>query len=259
MEDFFYAGGLRALMKQLSGKLDLSAITVTGATLGEGIETAEVFNDDVIRPLSNPVYHEGSLAVLKGNLAPDGAVIKPAACDPKFHVHSGPALVADSYPEMKEIIDDENYPMTPDTVLVLRNAGPQGGPGMPEWGMIPMPKALLKQGHRDMVRMSDARMSGTSFGACILHVSPEAWIGGPLALLKTGDIVHLDIPNRSLNMEVEEEELERRRAEWKAPEPRYGRGYGWMFLKHIEQADKGCDFDFLRTEFGPAPDEPVIY
>ena len=157
-----------------------------------------MFNPDVIRTLDDPVYHEGSLAVLRGNLAPDGAIIKPAACDPKFHVHAGPALVADSYPELKRIIDDEDHPMTPDTVLVLRNAGPQGGPGMPEWGMIPMPKALLKQGHRDMVRMSDARMSGTSFGACILHVAPEAFVGGPLALIRDGDIVELDVPNRRL-------------------------------------------------------------
>jgi dihydroxy-acid dehydratase len=258
MEDFFYAGGLRALMKQLEGKLDLGAITVAGRPLGEGIADAEVFNEDVIRPLSNPVYHEGSLAVLKGNLAPDGAVIKPAACDPKFHVHAGPALVADSYKEMKAIIEDEDYPMTPDTVLVLRNAGPQGGPGMPEWGMIPMPKALLKQGHRDMVRLSDARMSGTSFGACVLHVAPEAYVGGPLALLKTGDIVELDIPNRTLSMRVSEDELARRREAWTPPAPRYGRGYGWMFVKHIEQANLGCDFDFLRSEFGPPVPEPEI-
>jgi dihydroxy-acid dehydratase len=258
MEDFFYAGGLRGLMKNLGDKLDRSVLTVSGRTLGEGLEGAEVYNDDVIRPLDNPVYHEGSLAVLRGNLAPDGAVIKPAACDPKFHKHSGPALVADSYPELKKIIDDENLELDPDTVLVLRNAGPQGGPGMPEWGMIPMPKALLKQGYRDMMRLSDARMSGTSYGACVLHVAPEAYIGGPLALLRTGDIVEVDIPKRSLNMRVPEEELRRRRAEWIPPAPRFGRGYGWMFSKHIEQADKGCDFDFLKTEFGPPVGEPDI-
>ncbi len=259
MEDFFYAGGIRALMKQLGDKLDASAITVTGRPLVEGLEDAKIYNDDVIRPLSNPVYHEGSLAVLKGNLCPDGAVIKPAACDPKFHRHTGPALVADSYPELKKIIDDPDYPMTPDTVLVLRNAGPQGGPGMPEWGMIPMPKALLKLGLRDMVRISDARMSGTSFGACVLHAAPEAYVGGPLALLKTGDMVQLDIPGRSLDMLVSDAELATRRAQWTAPQPRYERGYGLMFSKHIEQADKGCDFDFLRTEYGRPVDEPVIY
>ncbi len=209
MEDFYYAGGLRALMKQLGDKLDPSAVTVTGKPLTDGLEEVHIWNEDVIRPLSNPVYHEGSLAVLKGNLCPDGAVIKPAACDPRFHRHQGPALVADSYPDLKKIIDDPDYPMTPDTVLVLRNAGPQGGPGMPEWGMIPMPKALLKLGLRDMVRISDARMSGTSFGACVLHVAPESFIGGPLALLKTGDMVELDIPARSLNMLVSDESWRR--------------------------------------------------
>jgi dihydroxy-acid dehydratase len=258
MEDFYYAGGLRALMRELGDKLDTSAITVTGRPLVEGLETAQNYNTDVIRPLSNPVYHEGSLAVLKGNLCPDGAVIKPAACDPKFHVHTGPALVANSYPELKKIIDDPDYPMTPDTVLVLRNAGPQGGPGMPEWGMIPMPKALLKLGLRDMVRLSDARMSGTSFGACVLHVAPESWVGGPLALLQTGDMVALNIPERSLNMLVPEDELATRRAAWVAPQPHYERGYGFIFNKHIEQADKGCDFDFLRADFGGPTPEPVI-
>lgn len=258
MEDFFYAGGLPALMKELGDKLDLSVTTVNGRTMGENIADAVNYNDDVIRPLSNPVYHEGSLAVLRGNLAPDGAVIKPAAMNEKFQRHSGPAIVADSYAELKKIINDEDYPMTPDHVLVLRNAGPQGGPGMPEWGMIPMPKALLKQGHRDMLRLSDARMSGTSYGACILHVAPEAFIGGPLALLKTGDIVEIDIPERRLDMRVSEEELTQRRAAWIAPQPRYERGWGYAYSKHVEQADKGCDFDFLRTDFGAPVPEPEI-
>ncbi|MBY6048926.1 L-arabinonate dehydratase [Vannielia litorea] len=258
MEDFFYAGGLPALMAELGDKLELGAMTVTGKTVGENIDGAKNFNDDVIRPLSNPVYHEGSLAVLKGNLAPDGAVIKPAACNPDFWQHRGPALVADSYAELKEIINDEDHPMTADTVLVLRNAGPQGGPGMPEWGMLPMPKALLKQGIRDMVRMSDARMSGTSYGACVLHIAPEAYVGGPLALLKTGDMVVLDIKARKLEMEVSDEELAERRKAWQAPPPRYERGYGAMFSQHIEQADKGCDFDYLRTDFGAPVPEPEI-
>ncbi|KKK70355.1 hypothetical protein LCGC14_2924810, partial [marine sediment metagenome] len=229
MEDFFYAGGLRALMKQLEDRLDTSCLTVTGRTLGENLQGAEVYNDDVIRPLSNPVYREGSLAILRGNLCPDGAVIKPAACDPAYHLHEGPALVFDSYPEMKAAIDDENLDVTPDHVLVLRNAGPQGGPGMPEWGMLPMPKALLKQGHRDMLRISDARMSGTSYGACVLHVAPESHVGGPLALLQTGDIVRLDLAARRLDMLVDEDEITRRRAAWQPPAPRYARGYGWMF------------------------------
>ncbi len=259
MEDFFYAGGLPALMKELGDALDLSVLTANGRSLGENIRNAENYNDDVIRSLANPVYHEGSLAVLRGNLAPDGAVIKPAACDPKFHKHSGPAIVADSYPDLKKIIDDPDYPMTPDHVLVLRNAGPQGGPGMPEWGMIPMPRALLKDGHRDMVRLSDARMSGTSYGACVLHVAPEAFIGGPLALIETGDVIELDVPNRALNVRISDAELEARRTKWTPPEPRYERGYGWIFSRHIEQADKGCDFDFLRTEFGGPVPEPDIF
>ena len=258
MEDFFYSGGLRALMVELGDKLDLSVKTVTGKTLGECIKGSENFNTDVIRTLDNPVYHEGSLAVLKGNLAPDGAVIKPAAMDPKFQKHKGPAIVADSYAELKEIINDEDYPITADHILVLRNAGPKGGPGMPEWGMIPMPKALLKQGHRDMIRLSDARMSGTSYGACILHVAPEAFIGGPLALIKTNDIIELDIPNRKLEVDISVSEMKKRKEDWVEPKPRFERGYGYMYSKHIEQADKGCDFDFLRTDFGSAVKEPYI-
>mgnify|MGYP005985162077 FL=1 len=259
MEDFYYAGGLRALMKQMEAALDTTCITVTGKTLGECLEGAQVYNDDVIRPLDNPVYAEGSLALLRGNLCPDGAVIKPAACDPKYYEHEGPALVFDSYPDMKAAIDDEDLDVTPDTVLVLRNAGPQGGPGMPEWGMLPIPKALIKQGHRDMLRISDARMSGTSYGACVLHVAPESFVGGPLALLKTGDIVKLDVPNRTLDMLVSPEEIAKRKAEWTAPEPRYERGYGYMFSRHVTQADKGCDFDYLERDFGAPAGEPDIF
>ncbi|MCZ7469209.1 L-arabinonate dehydratase [Agrobacterium sp. O3.4] len=259
MEDFYYAGGLRALMKQLESRLDCSSLTVTGRSMGENLEGAKVYNDDVIRSLDNPVYAEGSLAVLRGNLCPDGAVIKPAACDPKFHIHEGPALVFDSYPEMKAAIDDENLDVTPDHVLVLRNAGPLGGPGFPEWGMLPIPKALIKKGHRDMLRISDARMSGTSYGACVLHVAPESFIGGPLALLKSGDIVRLDLPQRRLDMLVSDEELASRRAAWQAPPRRYERGYGYIFSKHVSQADQGCDFDFLQTDFGRSAGEPDIY
>ncbi|MGV2048776.1 L-arabinonate dehydratase [Agrobacterium sp. 22-209-1] len=259
MQDFFYAGGLRALMKQLESRLDCSALTVTGRSMGENLEGAKVYNDDVIRSLDNPVYAEGSLAVLRGNLCPDGAVIKPTACDPKLHVHQGPALVFDSYPEMKAAIDDENLDVTPDHVLVLRNAGPLGGPGFPEWGMLPIPKALIKKGHRDMLRISDARMSGTSYGACVLHVAPESFVGGPLALLKTGDIVRLDLPQRRLDMLVSEEEIAQRRAAWQAPAPRYERGYGYLFSKHVTQADQGCDFDFLQTDFGRTAGEPDIF
>ena len=259
MEDFYQAGGLRALMTQLTDRLDLGCLTVSGRTLGETLEGAEVYNDDVIRPLANPVYHEGSLAVLRGNLAPSGAVIKPAACDPRFHVHEGPALVFDSYPEMKAAVDDETLDVTPDHVMVLRNAGPQGGPGMPEWGMLPIPRALIRQGHRDMLRISDARMSGTSYGACVLHVSPESFVGGPLGLLRTGDIVRMDLPARRLDMLVDEAELERRRAAWTPPEPHFHRGWGWMYSRHVGQADTGCDFDYLQRDHGPAAGEPDIH
>jgi dihydroxy-acid dehydratase len=259
MEDFFYAGGIRALMGRIRDHLDLNCLTVTGHTLGDNIAGADVYNDDVIRTTANPIYGEGSLAVLTGNLAPDGCVIKPAAMDQRFLKHSGPAVVFDDYPSMKKAVEDESWDITADHVLVLRNAGPQGGPGMPEWGMLPMPKKLLKQGHRDMLRLSDARMSGTSYGACVLHGSPESFIGGPLALLRTGDIVSIDVDARSIRMEVSDDELARRREAWTPPEPRFERGYGWVFTKHIQQANEGCDFDFLRTEFGAPVAEPVIY
>jgi dihydroxy-acid dehydratase len=259
MEDFFYAGGLPALMTRLRDHLHLDEITVTGRTIGELIEGAEVSNEDVIRPLDNPIYAEGALAVLKGNLAPDGCVIKPSACEPRFLRHSGPAIVWDDYPAMKAEIDSDDLDVTPDHVLILRNVGPQGGPGMPEWGMMPIPKKLVRQGVRDMVRISDARMSGTSYGACILHVAPESYIGGPLALVRTGDIVRVDVPERRLDLLVSEVEMEARRAAWRAPERRFERGYGWMFSRHVLQADQGCDFDFLETKFGAPVREPDIF
>ena len=259
MEDFFYAGGLPGLLEQIREHLHVDTLTVTGETLGANIKGAEIYNDDVIRTVQNPIYAEGALAVLKGNLAPDGCVIKPSACAPKFLKHTGPALVFDDYPSMKAAIDRDDLDVTEDTVLILRNAGPQGGPGMPEWGMLPIPKKLVQQGVRDMVRLSDSRMSGTSYGACILHVSPESYIGGPLALVQTGDMISLDVDKRTINMNVTDEELARRRAAWKKPEPRYERGYGWMFTKHIKQANEGCDFDFLETGFGAPVGEPSIY
>jgi dihydroxy-acid dehydratase len=259
MEDFFYAGGLPGLMSRIRDHLHLDCLTVTGRTLGENIAGAEVYNDDVIRTVENPIYAEGALAVLKGNLAPDGCVIKPSACEPRFLRHTGPALVFDDYPSMKKAIDDPDLEVTADHVLILRNAGPQGGPGMPEWGMLPIPKKLVKQGVRDMVRISDARMSGTSYGACILHVAPESWVGGPLALVETGDMISVDVPARKISLDVPEAELARRRAAMKPPAPRYERGYGWMFSRHIGQADQGCDFDFLRTDFGGPVEEPSIY
>ena len=259
MEDFYYAGGLPALMQRLRPFLDLGQRSVTGKSIGENIAGAECFNDDVIRPLDNPVYKEGSLAVLKGNLAPDGCVIKPSAMSERFMKHTGPALVFDDYPSMKKLLDDENAAVTDDHVIVLRNAGPKGGPGMPEWGMIPMPVKLLKEGKRDMLRNSDARMSGTSYGACVLHVAPEAFVGGNLAFVRTGDRISIDVPARTIHLEVSDEELARRRASWTPPPPRFARGYGWMFTEHILQANEGCDLDFLRAQHGEDPEEPAIY
>ncbi len=261
MEDFYYAGGMRGLMKRLQdgGLLHLDAMTVSGQTVGQTLQGAEVYNDDVIRPLSNAIYQEGALAVLRGNLAPDGCVIKPSACSAKFQQHTGPALVFDDYPSLKAAIDDPNLDVTENHVIVLRNAGPQGGPGMPEWGMVPIPTKLVKQGVKDMLRISDARMSGTSYGACVLHVSPESYIGGPLALVQNGDTISVDIPARTLQLNVSDAELARRKAAWQAPPPRFERGYGKMFSQHVLQADQGCDFDFLETSFGAPNPEPVIY
>ena len=259
MEDFYFAGGLLGLMSRLKGHLDLTQINVSGETWAGSLEGAAVYNDDVIRPLDNPIYQEGALAVLRGNLAPDGCVIKPSACAPKFMKHTGRALVFDDYPSLKKASEDPNLDVTENDILVLRNAGPLGGPGMPEWGMLPIPTKLLKQGVRDMIRISDARMSGTSYGACILHVAPEAYIGGPLALAKTGDKITIDVPARSIKLDVSDAELATRRAALKKPEPRYERGYGWLFSRHIRQANDGCDFDFLETSFGKPVGEPDIY
>ncbi len=259
MEDFYYAGGLTGLMSRMPDKLHLDTRTVTGRSLGENIAGAEVYNDDVIRTEENALYHEGALAVLKGNIAPDGCVMKPSACEKRFFKHTGPALVFDDYPSMKEAVDRDDLDVTPDHILILRNAGPQGGPGMPEWGMLPIPKKLLKQGVRDMLRMSDSRMSGTSYGACILHVAPESFVGGPFALVHTGDLISVDIEARHIHLEVSEDELARRRAAWTPPPARYERGYGWMFSQHIRQANDGCDFDYLETAFGATVGEPSIY
>jgi dihydroxy-acid dehydratase len=257
MEDFYYAGGLPAFLKALSPHLDLSCLTVTGKTLGENIAHAEIYNSDVIRTKENPAFPAGGLVVLRGNLAPEGAVIKAAAADPKLLKHSGRAIVFDSYNQMNARVDDPSLQVDENCVLVLRNAGPKGAPGMPEWGNLPIPQKLLKAGIRDMVRISDARMSGTNYGTCVLHVSPESFTGGPLALLHEGDIVDLDVAKRQLNMRVSDEELARRRKAWKPREGIYPRGYGKLFMQHITQAHQGCDFDFLE---GTAPiPEPEIH
>ena len=257
MEDFYYAGGLPALLRALSPHLNLGCLTVTGETLGENVANAEIYNADVIRSLDHPVLESGGLAILYGNLAPNGAVIKASAAEPRLLKHIGRAIVFDSFDEMNSRIDDPALDVDADSVLVLRNAGPKGAPGMPEWGNLPIPQKLLKAGVRDMVRISDARMSGTSYGACVLHVSPESFVGGPLALLKEGDVIELDVHVRQLNMRVNEEDLAERRAAWKPKQGIYPRGYGKLFMQHIQQADQGCDFDFLE---GTAPiPEPEIH
>jgi dihydroxy-acid dehydratase len=259
MEDFYYAGGMPALLKRIEGHLHRGAMTVNGRTIGENVAGAQAYDDDVIRPLDRPIYAEGALAVLRGNLAPNGVVIKPSACEPRLLKHAGRALVFDDYPSMKKAVEDPDLDVTADDILVLRNAGPLGGPGMPEWGMLPIPVKLVKQGVRDMLRLSDARMSGTSYGACMLHCSPEAYVGGPLALVRTGDRISVDVAARRIHLEVSDEALAARRAAWTPPPKRYERGYGWIFSRHILQADQGCDFDFLETAFGAPVAEPDIF
>lgn len=257
MEDFYYAGGLPALLSRIRDQLDLECLTVNGQTLGRNIAGATVFDDDVIRPLGSPLTTKGTLAVLHGNLAPSGAVIKPSAASERLMRHCGRAIVFDDAQDMSNRIDDESLDVDPTSVLVLRNAGPLGGPGMPEWGNLPIPKKLLREGVRDMVRISDARMSGTYYGTCILHVAPEAFVGGPLALVEDGDEILLDVEARRLELRVGDDELSRRLAIWQPPAPRYGRGYGAMFAQHVSQADEGCDFDFLAP--GAVTPEPQIY
>jgi dihydroxy-acid dehydratase len=257
MEDFYYAGGLRALLAQIRDLLHLDCSTVNGKTLGENIAGANVCNTDVIRSLDNAVAPQGGTAILYGNLAPNGAVIKPTAAEKRLLQHTGRAVVFKDYNHMAARIDDDDLDVDENSVLVLQNAGPLGGPGMPEWGMLPIPKKLLKRGVRDMARISDARMSGTSYGACVLHVAPESFIGGPLAFARDGDLIELDVPNRKLNLRISEEELAKRRADWVKPERRYERGFGALFSEHVTQADRGCDFDFLSA--GAETPEPEIH
>jgi dihydroxy-acid dehydratase len=259
MEDFFYAGGLRALLAELGDLIDRTQLTVNGATLGENIAGAEIFDDDVIRRRDNPLVPNDGLAVLTGNLAPDGAVIKPAAMEARLLAHRGPAVVFRDYADMAARIDDEALDVTADSVIVLQHAGPVGAPGMPEWGQLPIPRKLLQQGVRDMVRISDARMSGTSYGACVLHVAPESFVGGPLALVRDGDIVELDVPARRLHLDIGDDELAARRAAWRAPKRHFERGFGVMHQLHVTQADKGCDFDFLEEKPAADADESDIH
>jgi dihydroxy-acid dehydratase len=255
MEDFYYAGGLRALLNELRELLNLDCKTVNGRTLGQNLEGARIFNEEVIRKRSNALKESGGLVVVRGNLAPNGAVIKASAT--KIVKHTGKAVVFDDYNDMAARIDRDDLDCDQGSVLVLRNAGPLGGPGMPEWGMLPVPQKLLKQGVRDMVRISDARMSGTSYGCCVLHVAPESFIGGPLGLVKTGDLIELDVEKRQLNLKVSEQELAKRKTAWKPPARKYSRSYGVIFAQHVKQADEGCDFDFLEGT-APVP-EPEIH
>jgi dihydroxy-acid dehydratase len=257
MEDFYYAGGLRALLAELRDLLHLESKTVNGRSLGENLTGARIYNSEVIRTRQNPLKESGGLVVLKGSLAPNGAVIKAAAASPKLLKHVGKAVVFDDYNDMAARIDRDDLDVDADSVLVLRNAGPLGGPGMPEWGMLPVPTKLLKQGVRDMVRISDARMSGTSYGCCILHVAPESFVGGPLAFVRAGDLIELDVEKRVLNLKVPETEMQERKAAWKPPQKKYLRGYGAIFSGHVRQADEGCDFDFLEGT-APVP-EPEIH
>ena len=258
MEDFYYAGGLTALMKRLEESLNLETVTINGKTLHDNLEGTEVFNEDVIRPLENPISTAGGTAVLRGSLAPDGAVIKPTAAEERLWKHRGAAVVFKNIRDLKARVDSEDLKVTADSVLVLQNAGPVGGPGMPEWGQLPIPKKLLNQGVRDVIRISDARMSGTSYGACVLHVSPEAALGGPLGLVKDGDEIELDVEKRRLDLLVSQSELDTRRRRWEPPESKASRGYAKLFIQHVTQAHEGCDFDFLQGTPGETP-EPEIF
>jgi len=246
MEEFSYAGGVPAVLKEIGPLLHLDAVTATGQSLGENLKDAACFNRDVIRPLAEPLAKEGGVVVLHGNLAPLGAVIKQSAVSPHLARHRGRAVVFENNRDVLERLDDPALPVDENSVMVLKNAGPKGAPGMPEWGHLPIPAKLLKAGVKDIVRLSDARISGTSFGTIVVHVAPEAAVGGPLAVVQDGDEIELDVPARRLELRVPEEEIQKRLARWHASAPHYTRGYGKLFLDHILQADQGCDFDFLR-------------
>ncbi len=256
MEDFAYAGGLPALLAELTPLLDLDAPTVSGATLGENIAGATVHNTDVIRSFGEPISPEGGLAVLQGSLAPDGAVIKTSAASPELLTHRGRAVVFEDHDDLLRRIDSDDLDVAPEDILVMRGAGPLGAPGMPEWGFMPLPQKLLRRGVRDMVRLSDARMSGTAFGTVVVHVAPESAAGGPLAAVRNGDMIEMDVEGRRLDLLVEEREVQRRLAATPSKRKRRSRGYGWIFERHIMQADRGCDFDFLTAAGVAADDGP---
>jgi dihydroxy-acid dehydratase len=246
MEDFFYAGGLPVVLKELLPLLHGAAPTVNGRALVDNVREVRCWNEDVIRPLGMPLAPEGGLAILTGNLCPGGAVIKVSAASPQLLTHRGRAVVFEDHGDLHRRLDDPALAIDETSVLVLKQAGPRGAPGMPEWGAAPVPARLLKRGVKDMVRISDARMSGTSYGTVVLHVAPESAVGGPLALVRDGDEIELDVPRRTLSLRVDEAELARRKAAWTPRAPHFTRGYGRLFLDHVLQADDGCDFDFLR-------------
>jgi dihydroxy-acid dehydratase len=248
MEDFFHSGGLPALLKNILPLLHRDCYTVNGKTLGANVENAQTWNQDVIRPVENALSKEGGIAILRGNLCPDGAVIKQSAASPNLLKHRGKAYVFEDHEDMEAQVDEDFLPIDRNSILVMKNGGPKGAPGFPEWGWIPMPRWLLKQGIDDVVRISDSRMSGTSFGTVVLHIAPESAIGGPLSLVKTGDEIELDVPARALNLKISADEWTRRAKQFTPRKPHYTRGYGQMFLQHVTQADKGCDFDFLARE-----------
>jgi dihydroxy-acid dehydratase len=260
MEDFYYAGGLPAVMAQIADLLDLGALTVTGKTLGENLDETptEIVDRDVIRPAGDPLEASGSLVVLQGSLCPDGAVMKISAADPRLLQHEGRAVVFEDIHDLAARVDDDDLEIDEDSVMVLRNGGPVGAPGMPEWGHLPIPAKLLKRGVTDLLRISDARMSGTSYGAVVLHVAPESAVGGPLALVETGDRIRLDVQERRLDLLVEQQEFERRREAWEPPERKDERGYRWLYEDHVLQANEGCDFDFLRGR-SPVVADAVTY
>ena len=246
MEDFYYAGGLPVVMKELLPLLHGDALTINGQSVADNVRSAVCYNEDVIRPLALPLAREGGTVILTGNLCPDGAVLKQSAASPHLLVHTGRAVVFEGHADLHARIDDPALQIDETSVLVLKHVGPRGAPGMPEWGAAPIPAALLKKGVKDMVRISDARMSGTSYGTVVLHVAPESAVGGPLALVRDGDEIALDVPGRALTLKVSAEELAKRKAAWKPRPPQYTRGYGRLFLDHVLQANEGCDFDFLR-------------
>ena len=246
MEDLYYAGGLPAVMKEIAGLLHGDAPTVTGKSIRENIEAAQCHRREVIRTVAEPLHTEGGTVILYGNLAPDGAVLKQTAASPRLLQHRGRAYVFETYQQMRDEIDRDDLPIDENTVLVMKNCGPKGAPGFPEWGHIPMPRVLLNRGVDDIVRISDARMSGTSFGTVVLHVAPESAVGGPLSTVRTGDEIELDVAGRRIELRVPAAEITRRLAQFKPPDLQYGRGYGRLFLEHVTQANLGCDFDFLQ-------------